>query len=245
MKRMPNIRLIIEYDGTDYVGWQFQINGRSVQEEVEKAIKQILQSEIRITGGGRTDAGVHARGQVASFTLERDVEIDLLAKKLNAVLPYSIIIREAVEVPMNFNARHDAKSRRYSYFISQEPTAIRRQYCWQVFQRLDFALMQKCAQQIIGEHGFRSFCKVETDLHHHSCTVSSAEWKKKDRMFVFEITANRFLHGMVRTIVGTMVNVGRGHTKIEDFARIMEAKDRSVAGMSAPAKGLFLEEILY
>ena len=242
---MPNIRLIIEYDGTDYVGWQFQINGRSVQEEIEKAIKQILQSDIRIIGGGRTDAGVHAYGQVANFTIERDVEIDSLAKSLNAVLPHSIIVRETVEVQVDFNARHDAKSRRYSYCISQEPTAIRRNYCWQVFQKLDFELMQKCARQIIGEHGFRSFCKVETDLHQHRCTVSSAEWMQKSGLLIFDITANRFLHGMVRTLVGTMVNVGRGYTKIEDFACILEAKDRSVAGMSAPAKGLFLEEILY
>jgi len=242
---MPNIRLIIEYDGTDYVGWQFQINGRSVQEEIEKAIKQIFQSEIRITGGGRTDAGVHARGQVANFNVEQDVEIDLLAKSMNAVLPHNIIVRDAAEVSKDFNARHDAKSRRYTYFISQEPTAIQRNYCWQVFQKLDFKLMQTCAKQIIGEHSFRSFCKVETDLHQHRCTISSAEWRQKDGLLMFEITANRFLHGMVRTLVGTMVNVGRGHTKIEDFANILEAKDRSVAGMSAPAKGLFLEEIIY
>ncbi len=242
---MPNIRLIIEYDGTDYVGWQFQINGRSVQEEVEKAIKQILQSNIRITGGGRTDTGVHARGQVASFSVERDIEINLLSKSLNSVLPRNIVVREAAEAPKDFNARHDAKSRRYSYFISQEPTAIQRNYCWQIYQKLDVKLMQTCAKLIIGEHGFRSFCKVETDLHHHRCTISSAEWKQKDGLLVFEITANRFLHGMVRTLVGTMVNVGRGHTKIEDFNNILEAKDRSAAGMSAPAKGLFLEEIIY
>jgi tRNA pseudouridine38-40 synthase len=242
---MPNIRLIIEYDGTEYVGWQFQLNGRSIQEEIEKAIAQILQSDIRITGGGRTDAGVHARGQVANFRVERTIEIDGFTKRVNAVLPYSIRVKAAAEVPMDFNARHDAKSRRYSYFIIQEPTAIHRLYCWQVHQKLDLELMQKCAEQIIGEHGFRSFCKVETDVHQHRCTVHSSGWEKKDGMVAFEITANRFLHGMVRTLVGTMVNIGRGHTKREDFVTILEAHDRSVAGMSAPAKGLFLEEILY
>jgi tRNA pseudouridine38-40 synthase len=244
---MRTIRLIIEYDGTDYVGWQFQTNGRSVQEEVEKAIKQIFQSDIRVTGGGRTDAGVHARGQVASFILEQDIEIevDQFAKSMNSVLPHSIVVRDAAEVAMGFNARYDAKNRRYAYFISQEPTSIQRNFCWQIYQKLDVELMQKCAQQITGEHSFRSFCKVDTDLHQHSCTISSAEWKEKDRSLIFEITANRFLHGMVRTLVGTMVNVGRGHTKIEEFAAILEARDRSMAGMSAPAKGLFLEEILY
>jgi tRNA pseudouridine38-40 synthase len=242
---MPNIRLTIEYDGTDYVGWQFQINGRSIQEEIEKALKQLFQTDIRITGGGRTDAGVHAHGQVANFTLDRNVEINGFTKSMNAVLPHSIVIRDAVEVPKEFNARYDAKSRRYAYFISQMPTAIQRNYCWQIYQTLDLELMQTCARHIIGEHGFRSFCKVGTDVHHHSCTISAAEWQQRERLLVFEITANRFLHGMVRALVGTMVNVGRGHTRIEDFEGILEANDRAVAGMSAPAKGLFLEEILY
>jgi len=242
---MPNIRLTIEYDGTDYVGWQFQTNGRSIQEEIEKAIKQILQVDIRVTGAGRTDAGVHARGQVASFFVEEEIEINTLAKSLSSVLPHSIVIREAVEAQLDFNARYDAKRRRYSYSISQEPTAIQRNYCWQVFQKLDIDLMQKCAQQIIGEHGFRAFCKVEDDLHQHSCTITSAEWIKNNKLLIFEITANRFLHGMVRSLVGTMVNVGRGHTKINEFAKILVSKNRVAAGMSAPAKGLILEEIYY
>jgi tRNA pseudouridine38-40 synthase len=242
---MPLIRLTLEYDGTDFVGWQFQTNGRSVQEEVEKAIKQILQVDIRITGGGRTDAGVHARGQVASFFVERDVEINLLAKSLNGVMPHSIIVLEAMEAPLDFNARYDAKSRRYTYSISQEPTAIQRDYCWQVFQKLNFALMQKCAQQILGTYSFRSFCKVETDLHNHRCSVLTSQWIQKDKLLIYEISANRFLHGMVRTLVGTMVNVGRGHTKYEEFYKILESNDRSFAGMSAPAKGLFLEDISY
>ena len=242
---MPHIRLTLEYDGTDFVGWQFQTNGHSVQEEVEKAIKQILQIDIRITGGGRTDAGVHARGQVASFFVEREVEINLLAKSLNAIMPHSIIVLEAMEASLDFNARYDAKSRRYTYSISQEPTAIQRNYCWQVFQKLNLALMQKCAQQIMGTHGFRSFCKVETDLHNHRCSVLTSQWIQKNNLLVYEISANRFLHGMVRTLVGTMVNVGRGHTKYEEFHTILESNNRSFAGMSAPAKGLCLEEIMY
>jgi len=242
---MPRIRLTLEYDGTDFVGWQFQTNGRSVQEEVEKAIKQIFQTDIRITGGGRTDAGVHARGQVASFFVERDVEINLLAKSLNAVMPPSIIILESMEASLDFNARFDAKSRRYTYSISQEPTAIQRDYCWQVFPKLNFALMQKCAQQVIGTHSFRSFCKVDTDAHNHQCSVLASQWIQKNKILKYEISANRFLHGMVRTLVGTMVNVGRGHTKYEEFHKILESNDRSFAGMSAPAKGLCLEEIVY
>jgi tRNA pseudouridine38-40 synthase len=242
---MPLIRLTIEYDGTDFVGWQFQTNGRSVQEEVEKAIKQILQIDIRITGGGRTDAGVHARGQVASFFAEQEVDMHLLVKSLNAVLPHSIVVLEAREAPIDFNARFDAKSRRYTYLIHHAPTAIQRHYCWQVFQTLDLEVMQQCAEQIMGTHGFRSFCKVENDLHNHQCIVLTSRWTQNDKLLIYEITANRFLHGMVRTLVGTMVNIGRGHTKFEEFSKILESNDRSFAGMSAPAKGLFLEEILY
>jgi len=242
---MPIIRLTIEYDGTDFVGWQFQTNGRSIQEEVEKAIKQILQVDVRITGGGRTDAGVHARGQVAGFFVERNVNIDILAKSLNAVMPQSIIILEAAIAQSNFNARHDAKSRMYTYSISREPTAIQRNYCWQVYQKLNFILMQKCAQQILGTHSFRSFCKVETDNHNYQCSVQISQWIQKDKLLVYEISANRFLHGMVRTLVGTMVNVGRGHTKYDEFQKILESNDRSLAGMSAPAKGLILEKIIY
>jgi len=242
---MPLIRLKLEYDGTDFVGWQFQTNGRSVQEEVEKAIKQILQADIRITGGGRTDAGVHARGQVASFFVERDVEVNLLAKSLNAVLPHSIIVLEAMDASLDFNARYNAKNRRYTYSISQEPTALQRNYCWQVFGKLNLVLMQKCAQQIMGTHSFSSFCKVETDLHNHRCSILVSQWIQKDNLLIYEISANRFLHGMVRTLVGTMVNVGRGHTKYEEFHTILESNDRSFAGMSAPAKGLCLEEIIY
>ncbi|RPI04740.1 MAG: tRNA pseudouridine(38-40) synthase TruA [Ignavibacteriae bacterium] len=242
---MPTIRLLIEYDGTEYSGWQFQTNGRSIQEEIEKAIKQILQSELRITGAGRTDAGVHARGQVASFFIEKDVEVYGLAKSLSAVLPKSIVIKEAAEAPRGFNARFDATQRRYSYSISRVPTAIHRNYCWELYQELHVELMQQCAKEIYGEHGFRAFCKVQDDFYGHRCTVTCAEWVEHKSMLNFEITANRFLHGMVRTLVGTMVNVGRGHTALDDFVPILESKERAAAGMSAPAKGLVLEEIYY
>jgi len=242
---MPQIRITLEYDGTDFVGWQFQKNGRSVQEEVEKAIRQILQADIRITGAGRTDAGVHARGQVASFFATSMVDMHSLVKSLNAVLSHDVVILEACEVPLDFNARHSAKGRRYKYYIAQEPRAIGRNYCWQVHQKLDVSLLQKCAHQLIGEHAFRSFCKLESDLHGHRCTVTSAGWSQHDGSLIFEISANRFLHGMVRTLVGTMVNISRGHTPYEEFEEILEAKDRAAAGMAAPAKGLFLEEISY
>ncbi len=242
---MYNIRLKLEYDGTDYVGWQFQKNGKSIQEEIEKAISKIYQVNVRITGAGRTDAGVHAKGQIANFIIDKEIELGLVAHSLNAVLPKDIIVLEAENVSLDFNARYSAKSRRYSYCISQAPTAVDRKYCWQVYQELEYELLQKCAKQIIGEHEFRSFCKQNEYQNNYLCIVSSALWKKHENKLIFNITANRFLHGMVRSLVGTMVNVGRGHTEYNKFTDIINAKDRSTAGMSAPAKGLFLEEIFY
>jgi tRNA pseudouridine38-40 synthase len=122
---------------------------------------------------------------------------------------------------------------------------LSRDYCWQVYQPLDLELMQRCADQLLGDHGFRSFCKVESDIHSHCCTITTAKWNREDGFLTFDIAANRFLHGMVRTLVGTMVNVGRGHTPYEEFANILKAKDRAAAGMAAPAKGLSLQGIIY
>ena len=164
---MSLIRLTLEYDGTDFVGWQFQTNGRSVQEELEKAIKQILQIDVRVAGAGRTDAGVHARGQVASFQVDRTVDPQSVLKSLNGVLPPDVVVREATLAPDDFHARYSAKSRKYLYYILQEPTSLRRKYCWQLFQELDFDAMQTCASVIQGEHDFRSFCKVGSDVHHY------------------------------------------------------------------------------
>ena len=242
---MPNIRLDIEYDGSNFVGWQFQKNGRSVQEEIEKAIRQIFQLDARVNGGGRTDAGVHARGQVATVQIENQVEIDLLAYQLTAVMPHDVVIKNASFVPEEFHARHSAKARRYRYRISPSPIAVDRQYCWQVRSHLDVDSMQQCAAAILGEHDFQSFCKSIADVEHYRCTVQFAQWFERERMLEFEITANRFLHGMVRALVGTMVNIGRGHTDLEAFVPILKTNDRSTAGMSAPAQGLFLEEIYY
>ncbi|HVN48933.1 MAG TPA: tRNA pseudouridine(38-40) synthase TruA [Bacteroidota bacterium] len=245
MSVMPNIRLDIEYDGTKFVGWQFQKNGRSVQEELEKAIHQLFQIELRVHGGGRTDAGVHARGQVATMFMEKNIHIERLAKQLTAVLPHDVVVKNAALASGDFHARHSAKARRYRYRISSAPIAIERNYCWQVRSNLDLAAMRECATEILGEHDFQSFCKTISEADHYRCNVYSAQWIEAARMLEFEITANRFLHGMVRALVGTMVNVGRGHTPLQNFQFILDAKDRAQAGMSAPARGLFLEEIVY
>jgi tRNA pseudouridine38-40 synthase len=242
---MSNIKLIIEYDGTGFVGWQYQENGRSVQHEIEKALRQVLQEDIRVSGAGRTDAGVHARGQVASFRTTTAIDARSLLKSLNGVLPSDIAILSAEEVNDDFHARYSAKFRRYKYYISTRPTALMRLYSWSLVYPLSLDLMNNCARLIAGEHDFSSFCKSEAETKHHRCIVAGAQWTKRESMLEFDILSNRFLHGMVRALVGTMVDVGRGYCQLEDFKAILEAKDRRSAGMSAPPHGLFLDEVLY
>jgi tRNA pseudouridine38-40 synthase len=240
------IKLTLEYDGTDFVGWQFQKNGRSVQEVVEKGLTQILQEEIRVVGAGRTDSGVHAKGQVASFRTETSLNCVSIVRGLNGVLPDDVVVVNAAEVSENFSARYSARSRRYEYVIKKVPTAIARRFSWVVGYTLDLVLMEKCLDGIRGLHDFTSFCKNDSEVEHHDCTVHEASWRKEDpTTIVFDITADRFLHGMVRALVGTVVEIGRGHRMMEDFKQIMDAKDRRRAGMAAPPQGLFLVAVNY
>ncbi|MBI3006153.1 MAG: tRNA pseudouridine(38-40) synthase TruA [Ignavibacteriales bacterium] len=239
------MKLVLEYDGTDFVGWQYQENGRSVQGELERALKQILQGDTRVTGAGRTDAGVHARGQVANFRSAQKIEETSLVRSLNGVLPKDIVVLSAEGVDDKFHARYSAKGRHYKYYISQHPTALFRKYCWSLSYKLDIDLMKQCGRLVIGEHDFSSFCKSESEVEHHRCNVLSTTWTVRDSVLEFDISANRFLHGMVRALVGTMVDVGRGYRRMEDFEDILSAKNRTAAGMTAPACGLFLEHVTY
>lgn len=242
---MPNIKLILEYDGTDFVGWQSQTNGPSIQDEIQRALRQMLQEDVTVIGAGRTDAGVHARGQVANFHTSKKIETRGIVKGLNALLPEAIAVITGCEVPPEFHARYNALGRRYCYHISQSPTAIWRRYSWELMYKLDVRLMNEAAKYILGDHDFRSFCKVESDVEHHRCLVQSATWIQDHSSLRFEIVANRFLHGMVRALVGTMVDIGREYRPLNDLETIVAARDRREAGMAAPAKGLFLEEIYY
>jgi tRNA pseudouridine38-40 synthase len=243
---MENIKILIEYDGTDFAGWQIQPNGPSIQGEVEKALGTILQEPIATVAAGRTDAGVHALGQVASFKTSKQVVPELIQRGANGLLPPQIVVLSAERVPEAFHARYSAKGRVYRYHLGLTPTALRRNQSWYVGgYNVQEHLLQECACQILGEHDFSSFCKVDTKADHFRCTVKEAAWVRAETELVFDITANRFLYGMVRALVGTMVEVARGHRRLEQFKEIFEAKDRTRAGASAPAKGLFLQEILY
>jgi tRNA pseudouridine38-40 synthase len=242
---MRNIKLTLEYDGTHFVGWQTQANGRSVQEEVTKVLRQVLQEKVTLHGAGRTDSGVHARGQVANFLTTSAFDVSPLLNALNGNLPDDVCILVIEEVPERFRARQDAKSRIYRYYVSLAPIAIARRYQWYVKYSLDVDLMNVIAASIIGDWDFESFCKFAADVDHFRCTVMKSEWTSLRGGLVYEIRANRFLHGMVRTLVGTMVDMGRGHTPAAAFPEIMNARDRTKAGMAAPAHGLFLEEVIY
>ena len=240
-----NIKLLLEYDGTDYCGWQRQENGRTIQGEIESQLQRLIQEEVGVIGAGRTDAGVHARGQVANFHTNSPFTPDEFKHGLNALLPDDIVVHEALDVPLGFHSRYSAIERTYSYHICRTPAALLRNYCWLVEYDIRIDPMRWASAAILGEHDFGSFCKTKASVDHHLCTVSNANWILDGTDLTFTIRANRFLHGMVRALVGTIIDVGRGYTSLDEFLKILEAKDRSSAGMAAPAKGLCLESISY
>ncbi len=243
MKR--TIKLTIEYDGTGYVGWQRQPNGRTVQNEIEQALFKITQVETGIVGAGRTDSGVHARGQAASFQTSSQLSMNDLLRALNGNIPEDIVIHNAEVVADDFSARFSAVSREYRYFICSLPTAIERNFCWQCGYRMDIEKMKRTAQSIIGIHDFQSFCKSDSEVEHYRCEIFESNWTNEGSRLIYHVRANRFLQGMVRALVGTMVNVGRGYTEEKEFVSIIDARNRSKAGQAAPAKGLFLERVTY
>ena len=240
-----NFKITLEYDGTDFVGWQRQKNGRSVQEVIENALHTITREQITVTGAGRTDSGVHARGQVANFRADTQMSTDELLRAMNGLTPDDVAIYSLVEAADTFSARYSAKEREYRYYISRMPSVFDRKFSWRAGYALDILLMNTVSSSLIGIHDFQSFCKIDSTVENYFCSVSFAQWEGDDRKIVFTIRANRFLHGMVRALVGTIVNVGRGYTPHKDFAVIMQSKNRSNAGQAAPPQGLFLERVIY
>ncbi|KPL02495.1 MAG: hypothetical protein AMJ90_05575 [candidate division Zixibacteria bacterium SM23_73_2] len=243
---MPkNIKLEIEYDGTSFSGWQTQPRKRTVQKEIENKLEKILGSKTKIIGAGRTDAGVHALGQVASFKTKSRLKEDQIKNALNGVLPEDIVIKNIEEVDSDFNARYSAKSKIYQYRIYLTKTALNRNYAWEIRYNLNMKKLKEATEKIIGKKDFSSFCVVKSTKKNNICKVKKAFWRKKKSELVFEIEGDRFLHSMVRALVGTLVDVGRGYFKLFDFERIIDSKDRKKAGITAPAKGLYLLKVNY
>ncbi len=242
-----NIKLTIEYDGTNYHGWQVQPNGTTVQEVLEQAVEKILGLKTRINGSGRTDAGVHALGQVVNFYYAGDLDLWRLQRGLNALTPEDIVIKKAEVVPDGFDARRDVRSRVYQYRIWNFPwpSAFHRRYSWHVPYALDLAAMQEAIRCLEGEHNFASFQAAGCDAMHPIRKIFHNSLSKEGDFLLYTIEATAYLRHMVRNVVGTLVEVGRGERSAEAFVELLEAQNRTLAGPTAPPHGLFLVEVRY
>ena len=235
----------LSYNGKEYHGWQIQPDAVSVQEKLNIAISTILQKKIEVVGAGRTDTGVHASQMFAHFDVDKELK-DNVAFKLNSILPNTITVSKVFLVDDEKHARFDAVSRSYEYKIWLGRNPFLLDFSWQIHsQKLDVSLMNKAAKLLLEYTDFQTFSKVKTDVYTYNCNVTEAFWKHEGNNLTFYITANRFLRNMVRAIVGTLVDVGLGKLSVEDFRTIIESKNRSKAGLSVPAKGLFLTNIKY
>lgn len=244
---MPIIKLILEYDGTAYSGWQRQPDQPTIQEAVETAILGVTQINVPVIGAGRTDAGVHALGQVASFHIDRDMTPREWTRALNAHLPTSIVVRSAARMPNTFHARYSAKGKLYEYRILNRPErpAVERDYCWHIHQPLDDAAMNQAGLALIGSLDFSSFQTQPTDNDDPICHMQRfTVFREGDRLRT-EAYADRFLKQMIRSIVGTLVEVGLNKRTPESLNTILKARDRSAAGKTAPPQGLFLVRVDY
>ena len=245
---MRNIKLLIEYDGTNYLGWQVQPKGQTIQGVLEEKIGLLTGASVQLFGSGRTDSGVHALGQVAHFKTESRMNILTIQRALNSLVPPDIVIQKVEEVEDGFHARKHSKSKVYEYRILNRNlrSAFHRGYVWYIPQKLNFVEMQKAARSLVGEHDFSAFRTVGSPTRTTVRRVIRAEWKRgRDGLIRFEIEANGFLKQMVRSIIGTLVEVGKGKMKAADLRKILNSKDRKEAGPTAPARGLFLKEVKY
>lgn len=238
--------MTLSYDGTAYHGWQKQPTGASVQEELQRALSVLLREEVAVTGAGRTDAGVHARMMVAHFDTGADVDCRQLEYKLNKLLPPDIAVSKIVPVGNGVHARFSAVSRTYCYYIHQNKEPFIRAYSWELHYVLDFAAMNAAAAMLMEYGDFASFCKSESGSKTTRCNVTDAKWiSDGGARWHFIITADRFLRNMVRAVVGTLIDVGRGRLTVSGFRKVIERRSRDAAGESAPAHALFLEKIDY
>lgn len=233
------------YNGKNYFGYQIQPNAISVQETLEKALSLLLREQISIIGAGRTDSGVHAKEMFAHFDIEEAIDSSVLVKKLNSFLPKDIVIYDFIKVSNEAHARFDATKRTYEYDIHTFKDAFINEGSWYQHQNLDVNKMNEACKILFKYTDFECFSKVHTDVHTFNCKIYEAHWQQKDNHLKFTISADRFLRNMVRAIVGTMINIGSGKISLDDFRNIIESKDRSQAGFSVPAHGLYLVKVEY
>ena len=238
--------IYLSYDGTNYHGWQIQPNGISVQEVLMKALSTFLRKHIEVVGAGRTDAGVHARLMVAHFDFDTELDCATVVDKLNRLLPLDVAVHRVRRVKSDAHARFDATYRTYKYYITTCKDPFSRAFSWRIFQTLDFEKMNEAAQTLFDYIDFTSFSKLHTDVKTNNCKIMHAHWEQvSETEWVFTIQADRFLRNMVRAIVGTLVEVGRGKLSVEGFRKVIEEKHRCSAGTSVPGHALFLVDIGY
>ena len=238
--------IYLAYNGKNYCGWQIQPNGMTVQQRIEEALSTILRVKTSIVGAGRTDAGVHARLMVAHFDAEEPIaNLSLLTDKLNRLLPPDIALYKIVPVIPEAHARFDATYRTNKYYLTLEKDPFRFDQAYRYFGNLDFERMNEACKVLFEYIDFTSFSKLHTDVKTNNCRIMHAEWKPEGDLWVFTIQADRFLRNMVRAIVGTLLDVGRGKMDIAGLRRVIEAKDRCSAGISVPGHALFLVDVGY
>lgn len=244
---MRNIKLIVEYDGTGYSGWQRQKNALTIQEVLEGALSKVTGEDVSVTGAGRTDSGVHARGQVANFFTNCTIPPDRFSFALNSVLPLDIRIKHSEEVPDDFHARYSAVGKRYKYSMIVHPhgTAIGRYYYHHIRHKLDIESMAEAAASIKGTHDFAAFQSSGGSVKSTVRTIYDAQFQWSDPYLYFIVEGNGFLYNMVRILVGTFIEIGTGRKDVMTIQQALDSGDRNLAGFTAPAQGLCLEEVHY
>lgn len=239
-------KLTFEYDGTNFSGWQNQPEGRTVQGVIEEALSRFYQQEISIAGQGRTDAGVHARGQVAHVDLPSGYSMNRIYRAMSGLLPKDVALIDVQKKDADFHARFHAKSRTYQYRVINRQSPLLRYYSWSVFKPLSFQLLEECAEMIMGEHDFINFCIPPDESEMTTiCTIHQSFWKIEDEILTYQIEGNRFLRHLVRRLVGAMVQVAGGTIRIRDFQQLLSASKADRKAHAAPARGLMLLSVKY
>lgn len=244
---MKRIKLTVAYDGTDYCGWQIQKNGITVEEVLNRALSRLTGEEITVVGASRTDAGVHARGNVAVFDTDTRIPAERIVYAVNALLPEDVVVVRSEEVPAGWHPRKCVSVKTYEYRILNKefPDPVRRRDTYFVSFSLDIERMRRAAEYLKGEHDFKSFCSAQTAVETTVRTIYDLDIKKEGEIITIRVRGNGFLYNMVRIIAGTLAGVGRGYFEPEDMERVLEAKDRTQAGVTAPPRGLILVGIEY
>lgn len=242
---MIRYRLTVEYDGIGFKGWQRQPDARTVEGVIEEACEQVLQQPVDLIGQGRTDAGVHARGQVAHLDLDGQVDIADLLYRVNGMIGHQVQITDFQRVEADFHARFDAVAREYMYTLNKNHYPLEHRYSWSLPRDADLNKIRECAGLFLGEHDFEGFSKLNEEQEHGRCTVFVSEFEESSRVLRYRIKANRFLRNMVRRIVGSMVRVGEGKLSAEDLKTLLDDPGAGIASHAAPAKGLQLVHVFY